>query len=78
MPTDIANYHDRDIIKDENNQTIEYTESPSGLIRIPISETLTSIHAYYSEPAGWRICSLISLLFVLFLTVYNIRAYRKR
>ena len=66
------------IIKDDNNQTIEYTESPSGLIRIPISETLTSIHAYYSEPAGWRICSLISLLFVLFLTVYNIKAYRKR
>lgn len=66
------------IIKGENNQNIEYTESPSGLIRIPISETCTSIHAYYYEPVGWRICSLISLLFVLFLAIYYLRAYRKR
>ncbi|MDD6628248.1 MAG: hypothetical protein PUF03_08365 [Lachnospiraceae bacterium] len=66
------------IIKGENNQNIEYTESPFGLIRIPIFETCTSIHAYYYEPVGWRICSLISLLFVLFLAIYYLRAYRKR
>lgn len=66
------------IIKDDNNQTIEYTESPSGLIRIPVYESLTSVHAYYSEPVIWRICSLISLIFVLYLSVYYVRAYRKR
>lgn len=71
-------YYPNYVIKDGNNQIIEYTESPSGLIRIPIFETLTSIHTYYSEPTSWRICSFISLLFVLFLTAYNIRAYRKR
>ncbi|MDD6810844.1 MAG: 6-pyruvoyl-tetrahydropterin synthase-related protein [Lachnospiraceae bacterium] len=67
-------YPDYKII-DENGQVIPYTQSPKGLIRISLSTEMNYIHAYYVEPLLWRISSVISILFILFMIIYYKKLY---
>lgn len=65
-------------ITDNTNQSIPYTQSPDGLIRVPISTDMYYIHAYYMEPVLWRISTIISIIFTILLFLYYKRTYHKR
>lgn len=63
---------------DQNGAKLPIAPSPDGLIRLTPSDSLTSIHVYYKEPLHWSICTVISLLSLLFLCAKKIRASRNR
>lgn len=65
-------------ITDNDNQQIPYIQSPNGLIRVPISTDINYIHVYYTEPVLWRISSIISIAFTIFLFLHYKRTYQKR
>lgn len=64
-------------VTDQNGQELPVTLSPEGLLRITPSDALTHIQASFQEPLAWKICSLISFLFLLLWGVYEIRVCRR-
>lgn len=63
---------------DQNGAELSVAPSPDGLIRLTPSDSLTSIRVYYKEPLLWNLCTVISLLSLIFLCAKKIRASRTR
>lgn len=63
-------------VTDQNGHELPVSISPEGLLRITPSNTLTHIQAAFQEPLAWKICSIVSLLFLLLWGAYEISVYR--
>lgn len=66
------NYH----VLDQNDQELEFTPSPEGLIRIKPTDSLGRIHVFYREPLLWKICTLVSVLFFVLLCIHRAKTRR--
>lgn len=65
-------------IVDQTMQDLPVLASPDGLLRTVPTGQLTHVHVFFAEPMPWKICSLISLLFLILFCAHKIRACRKR